>query len=109
MNVNECTDGSFPHYCGPNTICTDTVGSFTCACKPGIIIITESQLVFIISSTQASPPGRPIAGVGTSTSAVLAVTPSVVTPAPGPRPPPASASTMRDHTLAAPAALRAPR
>ena len=36
VNVDECTDGNFPHYCGPNTICTDTVGSFTCACKPGI-------------------------------------------------------------------------
>ena len=37
VNVDECTDGNFPHYCGPNTICTDTVGSFTCACKPGIV------------------------------------------------------------------------
>ena len=49
---------------------------------------------------QATQPGRPIVGVGTSMSAAWGVTQSVATPAPGPRPPPASASTMPGHTHA---------
>ena len=49
---------------------------------------------------QATQPGRPTAGVGTSMSAAWGVTQSVATPAPGPRPPPASALTTPGHTLA---------
>ena len=47
VNVDECTDGNFPNYCGPNTICTDTVGSFTCACKPGIYCHCQAQISYL--------------------------------------------------------------
>ena len=53
---------------------------------------------------QATQPGRPTAGVGTSMSAAWGVTQSVATPAPGPRPPPASALTTPGHTHAGHAA-----
>ena len=33
--MDECTDGNFPNNCGPNTLCTNTVGSFSCACVTG--------------------------------------------------------------------------
>ncbi|XP_035677024.1 mucin-5AC-like [Branchiostoma floridae] len=32
-DIDECADGS--HYCSPDATCTDTAGSFTCACNPG--------------------------------------------------------------------------
>lgn len=33
VDANECTGGT--HDCDPNALCTNTVGSFTCACKGG--------------------------------------------------------------------------
>lgn len=34
MNENECADG-FPNYCHKHADCTDTIGSYTCACRDG--------------------------------------------------------------------------
>ena len=33
VDVNECTLGS--HNCHPNAICTNSIGSYTCACEEG--------------------------------------------------------------------------
>jgi len=33
LDVDECTDGT--DDCGPDATCTNTIGSFTCACNPG--------------------------------------------------------------------------
>lgn len=34
INENECADG-YPNYCHKHAICTDTKGSYTCACRDG--------------------------------------------------------------------------
>eukprot|EP00820_Chromera_velia_P010842 Cvel_22156.t1-p1 / transcript=Cvel_22156.t1 / gene=Cvel_22156 / organism=Chromera_velia_CCMP2878 / gene_product=Sushi, von Willebrand factor type A, EGF and, putative / transcript_product=Sushi, von Willebrand factor type A, EGF and, putative / location=Cvel_scaffold2150:12257-32681(+) / protein_length=1692 / sequence_SO=supercontig / SO=protein_coding / is_pseudo=false len=34
-DINECTDPSSSHDCDALATCTNTVGSFTCACNPG--------------------------------------------------------------------------
>ena len=33
LDINECTTGG--HNCHVNATCTNTTGSFTCACKEG--------------------------------------------------------------------------
>ena len=34
-DVNECVEG--PHGCDANAICDNTVGSYNCTCRPGLI------------------------------------------------------------------------
>ena len=40
LDINECED---PASCGSNTICTNSVGSFSCACLPGYELWTAGQ------------------------------------------------------------------
>ena len=42
-DVDECTDGNFPNNCGPNTLCTNTVGSFSCACVTGSSLVQVKE------------------------------------------------------------------
>ena len=34
-DVNECVEGL--HDCDPNAVCDNTVGSYNCTCRPGLI------------------------------------------------------------------------
>ena len=40
LDINECED---PASCGPNTICTNSIGSFSCACLPGYELWSAGQ------------------------------------------------------------------
>ena len=42
LDVNECETGQ--HNCNPSTsICSNTIGSYTCHCKPGFAVIVDSE------------------------------------------------------------------
>ena len=40
LDINECED---PASCGPNTFCTNSIGSFFCACLPGYELWAAGQ------------------------------------------------------------------
>ena len=42
LNENECADG-YPNDCHKNAVCTDTEGSYTCACKDGYQDLNPSK------------------------------------------------------------------
>lgn len=42
-DINECVD-KFA-FCGPNSICTNTIGSYNCSCSSGFTVTNRSQPV----------------------------------------------------------------
>ena len=40
IDINECED---PASCGANTLCTNTIGSYSCACLPGYELWVAGQ------------------------------------------------------------------
>jgi Notch-like protein len=40
-DVDECAVGT---ACGPNTVCSNSAGSYACACKPGFVLLGGNNL-----------------------------------------------------------------
>ncbi|XP_037393417.1 fibrillin-1-like isoform X2 [Pygocentrus nattereri] len=70
-DVDECL--SSPSLCGPNAICTNAIGGYSCSCRTGFTAADSNQSVSINNSCTGGPPSEYIVDVDISVSDNLMV------------------------------------
>ncbi|KAL6486042.1 hypothetical protein MHYP_G00054340 [Metynnis hypsauchen] len=70
-DVDECL--SSPSLCGPNAICTNAIGGYSCSCRTGFTATDSNQSVSINNSCTEGPPSEYIVDVDISVTDSLMV------------------------------------